>query len=123
MTGEPWNFTEAQRRQFREAHAEAKRKEMAATDRQAIDYEALNALIPGLEVEHCEDGRLTYAYAVDVGATLEIEERNGLAVVFVQWQDGVDDESAEEDVRGRFALDALDAIAACVRDAEQEYRS
>jgi hypothetical protein len=23
---EPWNFTEAQRRQFREAHAEAKRK-------------------------------------------------------------------------------------------------
>ena len=27
---EPWNFTEAQRRQFREAHAEAKRKQMAA---------------------------------------------------------------------------------------------
>ena len=26
---EPWNFTEAQRRQFREAHAEAKRKQMA----------------------------------------------------------------------------------------------
>lgn len=25
---EPWNFTEAQRRQFREAHAEAKRKSM-----------------------------------------------------------------------------------------------
>ena len=27
---EPWTFTEAQRRQFREAHAEAKRKQMAA---------------------------------------------------------------------------------------------
>lgn len=26
---EPWNLTEAQRRQFREAHAEAKRKQMA----------------------------------------------------------------------------------------------
>jgi hypothetical protein len=26
---EPWNFTEAQRRQFREAHAEAKRERMA----------------------------------------------------------------------------------------------
>lgn len=28
---EPWNLTEAQRRQFREAHAEAKRKQMAET--------------------------------------------------------------------------------------------
>ena len=31
MSQEPWNFTEAQRLQFREAHADAKRKEMAAT--------------------------------------------------------------------------------------------
>jgi hypothetical protein len=29
-TPEPWNFTEAQRRQFREAHAEAKRREMTS---------------------------------------------------------------------------------------------
>jgi hypothetical protein len=27
-TPEPWNFTEAQRRQFREAHAAAKRQQM-----------------------------------------------------------------------------------------------
>jgi hypothetical protein len=29
---EPWNLTEAQRRQFREAHAEAKRAQMADPD-------------------------------------------------------------------------------------------
>ena len=88
-----------------------------------IDYEALNELIPGLEVAHCDDGSQVLAYCIDVGATLEIEERDGMAIVFTQWRDGVDDESADEDVRGRFPLGALEDIAACVRQAEQEYRS
>jgi hypothetical protein len=123
VTGEPWNFTEPQRRQFREAHAKAKRQEIAATARPVIDYDALNALVPGLEVAHYDDGRQVLSYAIDVGATLEIEERDGMAVVFTQWRNGVDDESADEDVRGRFPLGALEDIAGCVRQAEQEYRS
>jgi hypothetical protein len=35
---EPWNFTEAQRRQFREAHAEAKRARASKPKSPSVQY-------------------------------------------------------------------------------------
>jgi len=46
---EPWNFTEAQRRQFREAHAEAKRKSIdeLLDDRRRVRLAYFPVIPPG----------------------------------------------------------------------------
>jgi hypothetical protein len=53
MSEAPWDFTGAQRLQFREAHGEAKRKEMAATALCQLD-------------SYTEDDR--YVYCTEPGA-------------------------------------------------------
>jgi hypothetical protein len=72
---EPWNFTEAQRRQFREAHAEAKRKSIdellhdpapeSEADREAVredrakaEHKCPRCHIPALNRCRADDGTL-----------------------------------------------------------------
>jgi hypothetical protein len=84
-----------------------------------IDYEALNALLPGLEVADCDDGSQALCYEIDTGVAVEVVELDGEAVVYQRWWD----QPRGDDELGRFPLDAIEEIAGCVRQAEQEYRS
>ena len=84
-----------------------------------IDYDALNELIPGLEVAHCDDGSQALSYEIDTGMAVEVVELDGEAVVYQRWWD----QPRADDELGRFPVGALEDIAACVRQAEQEYRS
>jgi hypothetical protein len=84
-----------------------------------IDYEALNSLIPGLEFVHLDNGCHVLCYALDAGATVEIVEDNCEAVVYQRWWD----RPRGDDELARFPLGALEAIAACVLEAKEEYRS
>jgi hypothetical protein len=85
----------------------------------ALDYDALNVLIPGLEVAHCDDGAQVLCHLIDAGVAVEVVELDGEAVIYQRWWD----QPRGDDELGRFPLGALDDIAACVRQAEQEYRS
>ena len=74
---EPWNFTEAQRHQFREAHAEAKRKQMADEFARDIAAKARWALIhnDGWPKAAWSTGeRLAVALVLDDPAALEAED-------------------------------------------------
>lgn len=84
-----------------------------------IDYEALNELIPGLEVAHCDDGDQVLSYEIDTGMAIEVVELDGEAVVYQRWWD----QPRGDDELGRFSLGAVEDIAGCVRQAEREYRS
>lgn len=82
-----------------------------------IDYDALSALMPGLEVIH-ENGALIYSYDL-AGTRVEAEDHDGTAVVYLRRWDlpGV---FSGEDELGRFPAYAGADIAGCMRLAIEE---
>lgn len=83
-----------------------------------IDYDALSALIAGLEAVH-EDGRVICSYAVTTGTAAEAEENDGTAVVYLRFWDETGALYGQSE-RGRFPADATADIAECMRLAIEE---
>ena len=99
---EPWNFTEAQRRQFREAHAEATRKRLTEDAPEAIcghEYELSNVAYRCERAPHPVDGYsppFRHAALIDAELAKGTDEEDGYGTAdLLTW--GEDDNGDGQD--------------------------
>jgi hypothetical protein len=85
---EPWNLTEAQRRQFREAHADAKRAPMAAPDF-AETIPAADTDDPAKGWRVLDDSGNMQDYSVRPDACRAMYDASGSSAVYGRTRSGV----------------------------------